>query len=438
MYNSGRGRKMIQKVLTIAVLLLLVGSSTGYGQKIAIKGRVVDKDNKPVQGAQVKLVFVKKTITTDSDGKFFFDLTSSRTFTASLVSNTFSFQNGILSLDMAENQRNVQVEVFDNKGQRINKVIHNGIGKGTFSMNIVPENVPVTMYFVKLKIGTATTFFNVVNLNNRNYSLPGKHFCLKKSALRQSAKVVAIVDTLEASKENFQKTQLILQSYTTDLPDIVLKNTVQAVVLPPIVNGKSASTTRYWDCCKPHCGWQSNMKMCDINGKEINDRNAESGCKGGPSFQCWDYAPIEINDKVAYGWAAFNNSGTQCGDCFQLDFDGVLEGKQMIVQIINIGDGGQNSFDLLIPGGGVGANNGCSRQWNNPPLGVTYGGFHSTCGNNADCIRNMCKSAFGNKPDLMRGCEWYLNWFGMNSNPRVMYMKVSCPQEIKNISKIGN
>ena len=180
------------------------------------------------------------------------------------------------------------------------------------------------------------------------------------------------------------------------------------------------------------------MRMCDIDGKTFQDQGAKSGCEGGPSFQCWDYAPIEINSKVSYGWAAFNNQGTQCGDCYQLDFQGALSGKQMIVQVINIGNGGNDAFDLLIPGGGVGALNGCSRQWNNAPLGAQYGGFHSTCGDNATCIRNMCDKAFGNKPDLMRGCDWYLNWFKMTNNPQVKYAKVSCPQKIKDISGIGN
>jgi hypothetical protein len=180
------------------------------------------------------------------------------------------------------------------------------------------------------------------------------------------------------------------------------------------------------------------MKVCDINGNVIGDMNAKSGCDGGPAFQCMTYAPIEVSSKVSYGWAAFNNSGTQCGDCFQLDFQGALSGKQMIVQLINIGNGGLDAFDLLIPGGGVGAMNGCSRQWNNAPLGQQYGGFRATCGANRDCILNMCQKAFGDKADLMRGCNWYLDWFQMGDNPGVVYAKVSCPQAIKNVSGIGN
>ncbi|MEI8634903.1 hypothetical protein P4S72_28405 [Vibrio sp. PP-XX7] len=45
-----------------------------------------------------------------------------------------------------------------------------------------------------------------------------------------------------------------------------------------------------------------------------------------------------------------------------------MQGKTMIVQALNIGydvSGGQ--FDLLVPGGGVGAFNACSAQWGSLP-----------------------------------------------------------------------
>jgi hypothetical protein len=50
----------------------------------------------------------------------------------------------------------------------------------------------------------------------------------------------------------------------------------------------------------------------------------------------------------------------------------------------------------------------------------------------------MCDKAFGNRPDLMRGCNWFLNWFQMADNPKVVFKKVTCPQKIKDISRIGN
>ncbi len=416
----------------------LLHFSSGYGSRLIFKGRVVDEDNKPLQGALVKLFIADTSQTTDWDGRFSIDLTSTHALAPGrTVPYPISFHQGILSLRASGHRQRIHVEVFDTRGRRVSGVAQEVTGEETFRSRILPEVLPEAIYHVRLRIGYSTSLFRLMNLKNRCFTIKRQAICSEKSMLEQSSSGARHIDTVEISKDEYKTTTMGISSYATELPAIVLQNTVEEG-LPPVVNGKRARTTRYWDCCKPHCGWHSNMRMCDIQGNDLNDRNAQSGCSGGPSFQCMDYAPIEINSKVSYGWAAFNNGGTQCGDCFQLDFQGGLSGKQMIVQVINIGDGGTDAFDLLIPGGGVGALNGCSRQWNNAPLGVQYGGFHSSCGNNAECIRGMCQAAFGNKADLMRGCEWYINWFKMTSNPEVMYAKVSCPQEIKNISRIGN
>ena len=427
---------MINRPILLTALIPLFVFSIGYGQQTGLRGRVVGKDNKPVQGAEVKLIVAEESRTTDWEGRFFFEMkTSTRTLPSGPAVSAVSFHNGTLSFNVSGNQGTIHIEVFDKKGQRVKRVIKEGVGEGTYRINILPDNPAVMMYIVKLRIGTGTDVYKVINIGNRTASLPGKGARPVEVSLKRSAASTKVIDTLEVSKDGYATARIDILTYAAELSDIVLKSEEG---LPPVVNGKMAKTTRYWDCCKPHCGWHSNMKMCDINNQELNNQGAASGCEGGPAFQCWDYAPFEINGKVSYGWAAFNNPGTQCGDCFQLDFQGTLTGKQMIVQIINIGNGGNDAFDLLIPGGGVGMLNGCSRQWNNAPLGQQYGGFHSTCGNNAGCIRSMCQAAFGDKADLMRGCEWYLTWFNMTSNPQALYAKVSCPQKIKDISRIGN
>jgi hypothetical protein len=430
---------MLKKVTTLAVALSLFTFSLGYGQT-SVKGRVVDKDYKPVQGALAKLIIAKKSQTTNQEGRFVIDMPSHVIPVSAIpLSNMISFHNGVLSFNASANQQQINIEIFDIKGQRVHSLQQKMTGKEISHSRILPEALPVAMYFVKIRIGKNAGNFRVMNFKNKTSNMSGQEVSFEKTSVSQSANSTAVVDTLEVSKTGYQTVKQAISSYSIDLSDIQLKSDVpNDEGLPPIVNGQQAKTTRYWDCCKPHCGWHSNMKMCDINGNEISDKNAKSSCEGGPAFQCMDYAPIEVNSKVSYGWAAFNNGGTQCGDCFQLDFQGAASGKQMIVQIINIGDGGANAFDLLIPGGGVGAMNGCSRQWNNAPLGVQYGGFAATCGANADCIRGMCDKAFGNRPDLMRGCNWYLTWFNMANNPNVTYARVSCPQKIKDISKIGN
>lgn len=49
----------------------------------------------------------------------------------------------------------------------------------------------------------------------------------------------------------------------------------------------SAQATRYWDCCKPSCGWNgkadvtSPVGSCTKNGVTLADDNTQSGCESG-------------------------------------------------------------------------------------------------------------------------------------------------------------
>ncbi len=168
--------------------------------------------------------------------------------------------------------------------------------------------------------------------------------------------------------------------------------------LPPIDGGEMGFTTRYWDCCKPHCGWPQNasrpVSSCDqSNGNMGGNHDAQSACNGGNAYMCWNFGPRTNGDNIAYAFAAHNGVG--CGTCFQFDFTGEshnpkpetghdlgsqsLKGKSMIVQVINTGGIEAGQFDLLVPGGGVGEFNACSTQWGGAELGEQYGGFFLAC-----------------------------------------------------------
>ena len=231
----------------------------------------------------------------------------------------------------------------------------------------------------------------------------------------------------------------------------------------PIVQGCNGYATRFWDCCKPHCGWPGNvpggvspMTSCNSQDQPLMSYDTQSACGGGDAHTCYGLAPYAVNDKLAYGYAA-TSSGDVCGRCYQLQFTGsshnaggdpgsaALSGKTMIVQTINIGfdvSGGQ--FDLLIPGGGVGQFNACSAQWgvSNAELGAQYGGLLSACkselGYNAglsaykSCVRSKCDSVFGSRglTDLAAGCRWFADWFEAADNPALKYKEVACPAQL--------
>jgi len=124
----------------------------------------------------------------------------------------------------------------------------------------------------------------------------------------------------------------------------------------------SGKTTRYWDCCKPSCGWGQKTNSgqvvgtCSRDDRPLNDNGStRSGCDtGGSAFMCSNQSPWALDEQTAYGWAAVNiagsNEATWCCACYELTFtSGPVQGKRMIVQASNTGgDLGNNHFDLAV------------------------------------------------------------------------------------------
>jgi hypothetical protein len=217
-------------------------------------------------------------------------------------------------------------------------------------------------------------------------------------------------------------------------------------------------------------------KNCDIDNQEISAfvespnvsqywfgyEGTKSGCQdGGVAYTCFDHAPYAVCDSLAYGYAAVPASDSKCGKCFQVEFDGgthngsdqvkethkLLKGKIMIVLASNIGgDVAAGQFDLLIPGGGVGQFNGCSKQWgvtDENLFGATYGGLLTSCQSSLGydataskyetCVTEKCNALFGSNTKLTRlleGCLWFAQWMHAADNPTFTYKEVECPQEL--------
>ena len=230
-----------------------------------------------------------------------------------------------------------------------------------------------------------------------------------------------------------------------------------------VSGGRSGSgwATRYWDCCKPSCSWTENAggnlaKTCDASGNAISDASAGSMCQSGPAGTCMSQIPFEVCDDVAYAFAAVPAAdGATCGKCYMLTFTGegkystdvnhkALKGKKLVVMVSNVGtDVSQGQFDIMIPGGGVGAYNGCSTMWgiSNSNLGAQYGGFLSDCETSSNykpstyksCLTNKCNTVFANNTKAREGCLFLANWMEAAGNPLHTYQEVECPQELKNL-----
>jgi hypothetical protein len=219
---------------------------------------------------------------------------------------------------------------------------------------------------------------------------------------------------------------------------------------------QSGYATRYWDACKPSCSWTyksqalgARCKNCDRNGtSEIaaSDGN-RSSCDGGNAYTCYDQIPYKVNDNLSYAFAATPGGGNDCGKCYQLQFTGTghdgnaanhraIEGKTLIVIASNEGhdvSGGQ--FDIMIPGGGVGAYDAFSSQISvsKDQLGVQYGGLLATCERESNYNASQYKSCLTTKCNLFtnstlkEGCLWLANWMEAANNPNLLYKQVECP-----------
>ena len=261
-------------------------------------------------------------------------------------------------------------------------------------------------------------------------------------------------------------------------------------------NGNNGWNSRYWDACKPHCAWISNgqegktdttseesyqkgmttARNCNIHDVEVptftvgsganvywfgyeGTNNACGNAKEKGVFTCTDMAPIAVNDSLSYAYVAGPGSQTTCGKCFHLQYNGsfkdasannaakethkALKGKHMVVMTSNIGhDVERGQFDLMVPGGGVGAFDALSVQVNGKGInwGAGFGGFLTECQSKLgydntlekyqQCVRDMCDAAFGDAgfPNLLRGCMWFADWFMAADNPTYNWEEVECPQ----------
>jgi len=219
--------------------------------------------------------------------------------------------------------------------------------------------------------------------------------------------------------------------------------------------GQQGFATRYWDCCMPHCAWPEHggkAKTCDAKGKTPIGNNNGSICSNGQGTTCTSQTPIIVSEKLAYAFAATPGNDNTCGKCFALTFTGqgkyetkanhqALKGKTLVVMASNIGydvQGGQ--FDVMIPGGGVGAFNGCANMgWGDQ--GAQYGGLLSKCedevGYDGDlltkrkqCLTEKCNKSFANDTEAKEGCLFLATWMEAAGNPLHTYKEVDCPQAL--------
>ena len=247
--------------------------------------------------------------------------------------------------------------------------------------------------------------------------------------------------------------------------------------------------TRYWDCCKPSCSWPGKVRsgasaarQCHRDGVTAWPEDTQSPWHATQSV-CQDNVPADdaayvcnshipkvspSDPSVSYVTVATsaNNEQATCGACFEITFEGTghflpndpgsvalkAKHKRIIALATNVGydvtQDKSRQFDVMIPGGGVGAFDGCTKQWERDVSSTAqYGGFLSSCQqmfpNSASdatahekvkqCVMRQCTFWFPQGSNLLHGCEWFVTWYEMADNPNVVWRATSCPADSASI-----
>ena len=137
--------KKFSALLSTALVAALCGTASAY----TLNGTVTGKDGKAIQGAKVKLLKRNKATTTDEQGKFTFQETSTH-LNAARSAGSFSLNNGILNFAQNGNSP-VQVKIFDMVGNQV--FAQTFQGAGSVDLNSVIEAQGT--YLARVKLGSA-------------------------------------------------------------------------------------------------------------------------------------------------------------------------------------------------------------------------------------------------------------------------------------------
>ncbi len=476
--------KKTSKLSAFFTILLLSSVFSLQAQAINLRGRVQNQSGNPVSGADVRLSeHTHISSSTSSNG--YFELSGEITSV---------FAHNITRPTPSASLHGTELEIVLSKKSPVSITVYSVAGKMVYEFNAGKLNAGFNVVSLPLnRFGAGVYMIAVNHEENRSLfryvsSVQSRAAITVSGDSASSMKIAqAAVDTLLVTADGYHSLSHPIAAYQQNNITITLETVSESRLenitrscdgrMPsPVSGNQSGWASRYWDCCKPHCSWSDHTRKlaatCDINNNEITTAGTTSGCRsGGQAYTCYSHVPFAVCENLAYGFAAVPAGSDECGKCFKIQFDGgkhgphaarhterAIGGKMMIVMASNIGhdvDDDTGQFDLMIPGGGLGAfEGGCAVQWGvdageESLVGKRYGGFAGYCegklgpstnwqftmNDMKNCVRKMCNTLFDpeiypERRDLWEGCIWYVDWMHAANNPTFTYQEVPCPQEL--------
>ncbi|MBN2036153.1 MAG: carboxypeptidase regulatory-like domain-containing protein [Chitinispirillaceae bacterium] len=204
---------MYQRV--VLPVLIFIGLTLNQTVNADIRGKVSDQAGKPIKGATVTLVSNGATATTGADGRYTLATTDVKTLLAPQPQNTgITLQKGFLNFSLPE-AAPVQYEIFDVKGNLLDKKVMKNARKGIYRFNIAENARTTTLLIIRTSIGSEEKTFNYLSLNSNHAAHSQNRFSTPVSG--GLAKITAVADTIKVTAAGYKAQAIAVTSYDMEL-----------------------------------------------------------------------------------------------------------------------------------------------------------------------------------------------------------------------------
>ena len=359
-----------------------------------LSGTVKDQTGAGIDGATVQLVIADKTTTTDTEGNWQFDMSSSIRMHR-VINSSFSaaFRKGLLEVTIHKPRLHVKVSLYQLDGTLIDRVVDKMLPSGHHTINPIKQSLAPKIALIKTEIGGTVTFFKLpvmAGMAGRTGPVVSKE---DNKTLLPLARTSDVIDTIKVTKGGYQDAALAIESYSSGPHHIVLKKEGVSYRLPP------PSYCHAWDYvpdCIPGNANSACGGVCYTINACLENETSKPGADVAficPRFMLHspemiqaaiddgneEYLYAVVGHDVDKGFIDGNDESTCC-QCYQIIYawpspdndrqvqknpddvsnpaSAVPIPKPIIAQSFNTA-ATQNTFDIYMGGGGFGAHNGC-------------------------------------------------------------------------------
>lgn len=164
------------KIKTIVLIVLLCSTFISL-EAVVISGKIINQITKmPLSGAQIKIIELSKETTSDSNGYFSISTDSTSIVSGYSTMNSFdkvTLSRGVLSFTLNKNYEELNIGLLNLKGVKLNSITIKDYNNRRVSVNILPEVIPVGVYFITISSGNTISSYKFIWTKQNSKSILG-------------------------------------------------------------------------------------------------------------------------------------------------------------------------------------------------------------------------------------------------------------------------